>query len=63
MSAEARQAIGTIPALGERQLEVQFRNKGAVIMAFWLILMFGYVILGVAVFNIVTVGSGWAPLF
>lgn len=32
-------------------------------MSSWFIIIFGYVIIAVAVFNIVTIGSGLHPLF
>jgi hypothetical protein len=32
-------------------------------MASWLIIIFGYIVIAVAVFNIVTVGSGSQALF
>jgi len=32
-------------------------------MASWIMILFGYVVIAVAVFNIVNVGSGSHPLF
>jgi hypothetical protein len=47
---------------GPKDQVVRGLRKGVVIMAAWLIILFGYFIIALAVFNFVIVGSGNHPL-
>jgi len=66
---EERQSLGTISAVVGRQMSDaeekvgQGRREGEDSMSSWFIIIFGYVIIAVAVFNIATIGTGSHPLF
>ena len=66
---EERQPPGTVSAIVQRQIVKQKGSSFEVggrefsSMASWLVIIFAYVVIAVAVFDIMSSGSGYHPLF